>query len=523
MMELRDDNTVDEMEFEFSDSEREDSGDSDEYPNLGKPHFERNSDEDNARRKSAESFPHAADPLFAYYKSMSKIPLLTREQEIYLAKRIESAKLNVLRVLSLTPITSEKTIEMEGDLHPAEISAVVPQFGAEETREAASEVSLEERSRIRRKLTHKIIVRLQMLENRYRLARQQFQKRNPHNGNGHKDTNRDAIFAVLQRINFSESQVSELIAGLENALYMMEQARLELRVHSKRQMHERRSSRNGHSQKAELEARYFTTVEELRSILQQVFEGRAEMARAKDEFVRSNLRLVLSIAKTYSYPGMDPLDLIQEGNIGLMRAVDKFNYRFGYKFSTYATWWIRQGITRAIADQGRTIRVPVHMVEAINRVMKVANELNKRLGHEPSKAELARRLNTPVAKLAQVLEAAQESVSLESCTAHNKDAVLSKFIEDKNAVSPETPAMHDNLRAVTNSALQLLSPREQQIVRMRYGLNDSGKEFTLQEVGEVFQLTRERIRQIEERALIKLRMRHPANKLREYAEFASEN
>jgi RNA polymerase primary sigma factor len=163
------------------------------------------------------------------------------------------------------------------------------------------------------------------------------------------------------------------------------------------------------------------------------------------------------------------------------------------------------------------------MVEAINRVMKVANELNKRLGHEPSKAELARKLSTPVSKLGQILEAVQESVSLETCRAHNKDAILSKFIEDKNALSPDKPAMQDDLREVTNSALRMLSPREQQIVRMRYGLNKTGKEFTLKEVGEVFQLTRERIRQIEERALVKLRMRHPSNKLCEYAEFLGDN
>jgi RNA polymerase primary sigma factor len=328
---------------------------------------------------------------------------------------------------------------------------------------------------------------------------------------------------LLRRINFRESQINALTANLEYVLHMMEQAQLEVRAHPKKQKYNRKSSRTTHSNLAELEAQYLTNIEELRRILQQIAESKMEMVSAKDEFVRSNLRLVLSIAKTYSYPGIHILDLIQEGNIGLMRAVDKFNYRFGYKFSTYATWWIRQGISRAIADQGRTIRIPVHMVEAINQVMKVSNELNKRLGHEPSKSELARKLSTPVAKLTQILEAAQEAVSLETCIAHNKDAVLNKFIEDKNAVSPEKPVMQYNLHEVTNSALQLLSPREQQIVRMRYGLNETGREFTLQEVGEVFQVTRERVRQIEEKALIKLHMRHPSNKLRDYAEYVSDN
>jgi RNA polymerase primary sigma factor len=247
------------------------------------------------------------------------------------------------------------------------------------------------------------------------------------------------------------------------------------------------------------------------------------MGHAKDEFVRSNLRLVLSIAKNYSYPGLDLLDLVQEGNIGLMKAVDKFNYRLGHKFSTYATWWIRQSITRAIADQGRTIRIPVHMVEAMNRVLKTSNELTKRLGREPSVHELAKELKTPVSKVTQILKAAQEPISLEASIADNKDAVLNKFIEDKNVVSPDDDVMKHNLREVANSALQTLSPREQEIVRMRYGLNEAGKEYTLQEVGEMFQVTRERIRQIEEKALLKLRSPYRSSKLREFADFVSKN
>jgi len=273
----------------------------------------------------------------------------------------------------------------------------------------------------------------------------------------------------------------------------------------------------------ELESRYLTNLEELRKIVALISENKSEMLHAKDQFVRSNLRLVLSIAKNYSYPGLDLLDLVQEGNIGLMKAVDKFNYRLGHKFSTYATWWIRQSITRAIADQGRTIRVPVHMVEAMNRVLKVANELTKKMGREPSVHELARELKTPVAKVTQILKAAQEPISLEASIADNKDAVLNKFIEDKTAVSPDEDVMRRNLREVANSALQSLSPREQEIVRMRYGLNETGKEYTLQEVGEIFQVTRERIRQIEEKALLKLRSPYRSNKLREFADFVSNN
>jgi RNA polymerase primary sigma factor len=525
MMELEQDDYMEESGSEYVDIYKDDAGDSETFSEtaLDGVKFERIPEEGKTNRNSSESNPHMMDPLYVYYKSMSKIPLLTREQEVFLAKKIEAAKLNVLRLLSLTPITSSRIIEMAEELQPAEIPAATPRFGIEVKRDLDGEASFEERSRIRMKSIRKVIVRLKVLENRYRLSSRGFQKCKSRSGKSNIYLSREAIFAALKRINFTESQISELIALMEDVLHRMEQDRLRPGTNAVRQRNGSRLSRNAHPHRTALEAQYITNIEDLRKILQQIGESRAEMIRAKDEFVRSNLRLVLSIAKTYSYPGMDILDLIQEGNIGLMRAVDKFNYRFGFKFSTYATWWIRQGITRAIADQGRTIRVPVHMVEAINRAMKAANDLNKRLGHEPSKAELARKLNTPVAKLTQILEAAQESISLEACTAHNKEAVLSKFIEDRNAISPEKPAMHDNLRDVTNSALQLLSPREQQIVRMRYGLNETGKEFTLQEVGEVFQLTRERIRQIEERALVKLRMRHPSNKLNEYAEFISEN
>jgi len=266
-----------------------------------------------------------------------------------------------------------------------------------------------------------------------------------------------------------------------------------------------------------IERQYQTSIEDLRRLRSQIYVNQGEIMRAKDQFVRSNLRLVLSIAKNYSYPGLDFLDLVQEGNIGLMKAVDKFDYRMGNKFSTYATWWIRQSITRAIADQGRTIRVPVHMVEAINRVMKAANELGKRLGHAPSAPELAKELRTPAIKIAEIVKAAQDPISLEASLRENEDATLSHFLEDKGAMRPDEPVLADNLRAMTQDALQLLSPREREIVRMRYGLNETGTESTLQQCGEKFKVTRERIRQIEERALIKLRAPHRSNKLRDFA------
>lgn len=451
----------------------------------------------------------STDPLYIYYRSMSKIPLLTREEEVYLAKKIEAAKINTLRLLSLTSISSAKLLELGTELQPASPAQSAEVADTEIAQEAENEVSLEERNRIREQAIRRILHRLEKLEKRYREMKLEMKRKGVRDRNRSKELAkikncREAVFQTLSRIELTENQVNHLVHGLEDVLNEMEwsekisgMARAATAVPG--------NLRVARARRRALEVEYLTDAGELRKIVNLINENKAEMARAKDEFVRANLRLVLSIAKNYSYPGLDLLDLVQEGNIGLMKAVDKFNYRLGHKFSTYATWWIRQSITRAIADQGRTIRIPVHMVEAMNRVLKTSNELSKRLGREPSVHELAKELKTPVSKVTQILKAAQEPISLEATISDNKDAVLNKFIEDKTAVSPDDDVMRHSLREVTRAALHTLSPREQEIVRMRYGLNETGKEYTLQEVGEMFQVTRERIRQIEEKALLKLR------------------
>jgi RNA polymerase primary sigma factor len=530
MIELEQDDVLEETEFESIDLDNEDLDASNQFPRLTRANyvdrvrFARVPNENRPTGKGEEATA-SADPLYIYYRSMSKIPLLTREQEVYLAKKIESAKLNTLRLLSLTTINSYKIMELAEELQPVGAAPTTPQFGIEEKKESESEVSLEEKNRLRMRQIHRVVNRLEKLESKYRQTKAAVQRNRTKTSKDHNKikSNREAIFQSMQRIDFSENQIGALIESVEEVLHKMEDAQGIVRA-----IYERRDSlpkalREARAHLNELEAQYLTNIEELRKILALISENKTEMLHAKDQFVRSNLRLVLSIAKNYSYPGLDLLDLVQEGNIGLMKAVDKFNYRLGHKFSTYATWWIRQSITRAIADQGRTIRIPVHMVEAMNRVLKVANELTKRMGREPSVHELAKELKTPVSKVTQILKAAQEPISLEASIADNKDAVLNKFIEDKNAISPDEDVMKHNLREVTVSALQSLSSREQEIVRMRYGLNETGKEYTLQEVGEIFQVTRERIRQIEEKALLKLRSPYRSNKLREFADFVSKN
>jgi RNA polymerase primary sigma factor len=478
------------------------------------------------------------DPVRMYLREMGTVKLLDRQGEVDIAKRIEKGERKVYKALSQNRIILEEILKIyesakkdqrvikemidlampddDGSIIAApdengepkmpaatankiaDIMGIFEKVAKTDKRIKDSKLKLVEPKKLSErtlKTTHRAVERLEVeLANELRQIDFTPQTRN----------------RMINKLKDIDNELS-----LSSSMIRKDEAALKREKDKTRRDFYRRRLQKYQEKLRELEGFYGTTHDELRKTIKEIRQGEEEADQAKQELIVANLRLVVSIAKKYTNRGLQFLDLIQEGNIGLMKAVEKFEYRRGYKFSTYATWWIRQAITRAIADQARTIRIPVHMIETINKLTRTSRALVQELGREPQAEEIAERMDMPVAKVRKIMKIAQEPISLETPIGEEEDSHLGDFIEDRGVISPIDHVIVANLKEQTGKVLRTLTPREEQVLKMRFGVGD-GSEHTLEEVGRSFNVTRERIRQIESKALRKLRHPSRSKKLRPF-------
>ena len=496
-------------------------------------------DEDVELDLSAGALEKTNDPVRLYLREMGVVPLLTREGEVAIAKRIERGQLKTQKSIARSPLAVKELLRIGEQLEAgtANIREIVL---FSEQAELAEDADKAEEYR------NWTIEGIQNIRKLYKNGLKEWEKLRAEQKatRGKKSKKlmrlrrkvarlRLEIAQEIGRLSMTERARQRLINAIRAVQKEVREAEREIatfteklgkkRIKPDDQKEFKRRVSAAKKRLVQIEVDHSVSPVEIKRSLQSITIGEQQTGQAKRELVEANLRLVVSIAKKYTNRGLQFLDLIQEGNIGLMKAVDKFEWRRGYKFSTYATWWIRQAITRAIADQARTIRIPVHMIETINKLIRTSRALVQELGREPTSEEIAKKMDIPVSKVRKVLKIAQEPISLETPIGEEEDSHLGDFIEDKSILNPSDAVVASNLREITDEVLATLTPREEKVIKMRFGLGTTGSEHTLEEVGQHFAVTRERIRQIEAKALRKLRHPSRSRKLKAFLETVQHN